>query len=90
MVSRPGKPTPQIPPEPTKIKLCLVGDTEVGKTAFCKGFEEEFPTSYEPTIGSDYYMKKLKIAKGNYQFAVWDLSGQQNYVEVRNEFYKES
>ena len=90
MVSRPAKVTPSIPPEPTKIKVCLVGDCEVGKTAFCKGFMDDFPTQYEPTVGSDYFMKTQKIGKVNYQFNVFDLSGHINYVEVRNEFFKEA
>jgi small GTP-binding protein len=35
-------------------------------------------------------MRRQKIGKTNYQFNVWDLAGDQNYIEVRNEFYKES
>ncbi len=59
MVSRPGKIQPTIPPEPTKLKVCLVGDVEVGKTAFCKGMRSEpFPERYEPTCGSDYFSKQ--------------------------------
>lgn len=57
MVSRPARVTPVPMPEPTKIKVCLVGDCEVGKTQFCKGFKDNFGLSYEPTVGSDYYMK---------------------------------
>ena len=75
MVSRPGRVQPVVPPEPTKFKLCLVGDSEVGKTQFCEGFNDQFSMSYEPTIGSDYYMRRQKIGKNNYQFNVWDLSG---------------
>lgn len=35
-------------------------------------------------------MKQIKLPKGQYQFNVWDLSGGPDYIEVRNEFYKES
>ena len=45
---------------------------------------------YEPTIGSDFFMKNMAFGDGLFQFNVWDLSGNQTYVEVRNEFYKES
>ncbi len=75
MVSRPGKIAPVIPPEPTKVKVALVGDSQVGKTCFCKGFKDNFTTEYEPTIGSDYYSKTTKTTKGLYQFNFWDLSG---------------
>ena len=90
MVSRPAKVAPILPPEPAKIKVCLVGDLEVGKTQFCRGFKDNFSLIYEPTVGSDYFMKPVKLGKNNYMFNVWDLSGDQGYVEVRNEFYKES
>jgi GTPase SAR1 family protein len=66
MVSRPSRVTPVVPAEPTKIKVCLVGDTEIGKTCFCRGFKDDFVTQYEPTIGSDFFMKQIKIAKGYY------------------------
>ena len=45
---------------------------------------------YEPTIGSDFFMKNMAFGDGLFQFNVWDLSGNQTYIEVRNEFYKES
>jgi len=57
MVQRPGKIAPVPPAEPTKIKVIIVGESEVGKTAFCRGFADNFPDKYVPTIGSDYYMK---------------------------------
>jgi len=67
MVSRPGRITPVLPTEPTKVKVCLVGDAQVGKTAFCKGFKDEgFPTDYEATVGSDFYMKTIKVPKGQF------------------------
>lgn len=90
MVTRPAKVAPVLAPESAKIKVCLVGDSEVGKTQFCRGFKDNFSLTYEPTIGSDYFMKNVKMGKNSYLFNVWDLSGDQNYIEVRNEFYKES
>mmetsp|Transcript_24914 Transcript_24914/g.24383 ORF Transcript_24914/g.24383 Transcript_24914/m.24383 type:complete len:102 (+) Transcript_24914:136-441(+) len=43
------------------------------------------------TIGSDFYSKTIKCgSKGMVQFSLWDLSGDQIFVEVRNEFYKDS
>ena len=71
----------------------VVGASKCGKSAFCKALVAEkggFPEDYEPTCGSDYFMKNQKTTNGNFQFNFWDLSGDPDYVEVRNEFYKES
>jgi GTPase SAR1 family protein len=89
MVQRPGKINPVVPSEPTKIKVMIVGEAEVGKTSFCKGFNDDFPDKYVPTIGSDYYMKTQKTSVGLVQFNVFDTSADPIYLEVRNEFYKD-
>ena len=75
MVTRPGRVTPVLPPGPTKYKICLVGDPEVGKTQFCKAFKDQFSLTYEPTVGSDFYMKQMRIGKQMTHFNVWDLAG---------------
>ena len=78
-------------PEYQKCKVVLIGECAIGKTSFCKAMSgKEFPADYEPTVGSDFYMKNMALGDGLFQFNVWDLSGDQTYVEVRNEFYKES
>ena len=91
MVTRPARVTPLSPPEVKKIKVCLLGDCQSGKTAFAKVFtEQEFPENYAGTIGSDFFMRNMNTSQGDYQFNLWDLSGDAVYSEVRNEFFKES
>ena len=69
----------------------VVGDCNVGKTAFCKvAASQDFPADAKSTIGSDYFMRTTKNANGVFQFNLFDMSGDPTYVEVRNEFYKES
>ena len=63
----------------------------MGKTAFCQTISNKgFPTDYKPTVGSDYFMKNHRTSIGQCQFNFWDLSGEDQFLEVRNEFYKES
>ena len=91
MVSRPNRVQPEAPEEFTKIKVMLVGDCLTGKTAFCKAAAgDEFPVDSKPTVGSDFYMRKMKTMSGQFQFSLWDMSGDSTFLEVRNEFYKES
>lgn len=91
MVSRPARVTPVPPPEVKKIKVCLLGDPMVGKSAFAKVFaQEEFPENYAATVGSDFFMRNMEVGSANFQFNLWDLSGDPAFTEVRNEFFKES
>ena len=91
MVTRPARVTPQAPPEVKKLKICLLGDCQIGKTAFAKVFaEKQFPIDYEATVGSDFYVRNMTTVNGLFQFNLWDLSGDAVYAEVRNEFFKES
>ena len=57
----------QPPPEVKKLKVCIVGDSCIGKTAFSKVWaEKEYPDSYEGTVGSDHWMRNLQTYDGNF------------------------
>lgn len=91
MVTRPAKVNPLPPAEVKKVKIVLVGDSCSGKTAFAKvAAEQAYPESYEGTVGSDFFMRSMQTHEGQFQFNIWDLSGETVYSEVRNEFYKDS
>ena len=70
----------------------MVGEAKVGKTqllnAYCSG---KFNDEYEKTIGSDFNVFKGSFgpSKQLCEISFWDLAGDQAYVEVRNEFYKD-
>jgi DnaJ family protein C protein 27 len=45
----------------------------------------------EKTVGSDFYTKQFRsTVKGLVTVTCWDLSGDPTYIDVRNEFYKDS
>ena len=91
MVTRPSRVAPIPPPEVKKMKVSLLGDCQVGKTAFAKVFaQQDFPMNYESTVVSDFFTRNLTTADGIFCFNLWDLSGDAVYAEVRNEFFKES
>eukprot|EP00998_Keelungia_sp_KM082_P008885 NODE_5064_length_728_cov_65.297837_g5041_i0.p1 GENE.NODE_5064_length_728_cov_65.297837_g5041_i0~~NODE_5064_length_728_cov_65.297837_g5041_i0.p1 ORF type:complete len:199 (-),score=40.70 NODE_5064_length_728_cov_65.297837_g5041_i0:29-625(-) len=81
-------PTPNL----TRCKVAVLGDQNVGKTGivkhFCAGVKNE------PTLGIEYYSRTLQIgtASGGEKevfLTVWDMSGDPQFFDVRNEFYKD-
>eukprot|EP01083_Nonionella_stella_P187202 687301_1 len=71
-----------------RIKLLTIGDSMVGKSCIVKRFcEEKFYDRFKPTIGIDYGTKKFKYADKEIKIDFWDMSGNDEFEEVRKEFY---
>ena len=50
--------------EVTHFKILTLGEEECGKTCLIKRYcEQRFETKYMPTIGIDYGVKRLTVAK---------------------------
>lgn len=74
-----------------RIKVISMGDVGTGKSCLIKRYcEEKFISKYIPTIGIDYGVKPVKIGNHEIRVNLWDLAGSPDYLEVRNEFYKDS
>mmetsp|Transcript_77133 Transcript_77133/g.121810 ORF Transcript_77133/g.121810 Transcript_77133/m.121810 type:complete len:188 (+) Transcript_77133:35-598(+) len=77
------------------LKVFVVGDAEVGKSAFVQNFcnEQLKPSGssqYEPTIGAEFQAATLVQNSKEMRINIWDLGGNSEFLEVREEFYKES
>lgn len=73
------------------IKVVGVGSASVGKTCLIKHFcESKFTSSYQPTVGVDYGFKIQSLQGVDVRVHLWDLSGQPEYIDVRNELYTET
>lgn len=71
------------------LKIALLGDPAVGKTSLINRFtEESFKDDYQPTLGVNIIMKKLKIDDFNVQLAIWDIAGQDKYELTRKLFFE--
>jgi len=63
------------------IKIVVIGNVAVGKTAFCRRFGADvFEESYKSTIGTDF------VAKPPYQ--LWDVAGQERFGSVTQMYYR--
>lgn len=80
-----------MPTFPVRIKVLSIGNGGVGKSCLIKRFcEERFVTKYIATIGVDYGVKPVKINDVDVRVNFWDLSGHQEFFDIRNEFYKDA
>lgn len=72
-----------------KIKIVTIGESRVGKSCLVKRFSEgsRFFSQYIPTIGIDYGAKQFTVDGTQFYTHFWDMSGDESYLEVRNEFY---
>ncbi len=74
------------------VKIVLLGDGGVGKTAIRRRFMGQgFKSIYMETIGSDFSTKTIEIEHNlkavTINFQIWDLAGQPKFQNVRQLFY---
>ena len=72
------------------FKICIVGDYGVGKSTLLHQFlEKRFLSNVESTIGSNFFVKNVKIPNTNsyVTLQIWDLAGQEHFKWVRRAFY---
>ncbi len=73
-----------------KMKIVMLGDGAVGKTALTVRFSTGmFKEDYSTTIGTDFSVKKLEIPELNAiaTLVIYDLAGQPRFAAVRPSFY---
>ncbi|XP_064598505.1 dnaJ homolog subfamily C member 27-like [Liolophura sinensis] len=69
-------------------KLVGVGNSNTGKTCIIKHFcESKFSAGYQATVGVDYGFKIHRTNNMDLRVHLWDLSGNPEYIDVRNELY---
>ena len=74
------------------VKILLLGDGGVGKTAIRRRFMGQgFKSVYMETIGSDFSTKTVEfednLTSVAINFQIWDLAGQPKFQNIRQMFY---
>ena len=74
-----------------KMKILIIGDQGTGKTCLLEKYLDPSwkLTTPKPTIGIDYKSQRIDVDNAPTYIHYWDLSGNDLYTEVRNEFYPE-
>ncbi len=75
------------------IKVCLCGDSAVGKTSLINQYiENAFEEDYRPTLGANLLRKDIDFEhegkKYHCRLVLWDLAGQEKYEMVRSLYYQ--
>ncbi|MFX1534417.1 MAG: Rab family GTPase [Promethearchaeota archaeon] len=73
------------------VKICLLGDQAVGKTALCDRFiNRSFKNEYKRTLGVEVYKKTIDLDEYTVEVNLWDFSGQAIFSRIRPAFYHEA
>ena len=79
------------PEEKTILKVILVGNAGVGKTAIINRFyKNSFTENMLPTIAMNYIEKKIIIEGQKIYLSIWDTVGQEEYKSCNKLFIKNS
>jgi len=91
MLEKPKKLNVPAHKEVIQIKVTLIGDAQSGKTSFAQRYSTGVcPSQYDPTLGADSIDKYLTVKNQQIHITFWDMSGRIDFLEIRNEVYKES
>ncbi len=75
-----------------KAKICLIGDSKVGKTSLIRRYvDDSFDDSYISTLGAKISKKEMVIdfKSGKYmvQMTVWDIMGEKGLTDLLKDSY---
>ncbi len=76
-----------------KVKICLVGEANVGKTSLIRRFvHDDFEDKYIQTLGTKVSKKEMLIknpdgSETRVDMTIWDIMGQKGFRELLKEAY---
>ena len=75
----------------TLLKICIMGDSSVGKTnVLFKFIEGQFSPLHVATIGFDYKSKIITMpsSKKKIKLEIWDTAGQEKYMSMNKSLFQ--
>merc|ERR1712038_651237 len=73
--------------ESTVLKVVIIGDGAVGKTALMVRYRDgRFPSDYIPTV-FETNAKTVEVDNEKFELRLWDTAGQEAYEELRKQAY---
>ena len=76
---------------PPRAQVISAGEANTGKSCLIKRYcENRFVTKYVATVGVDFGVKPVDVNGQRIKVNFFDLAGNDHFVEVRNEYYKDT
>ncbi|XP_041102111.1 ras-related protein Rab-31-like [Polyodon spathula] len=74
-----------------ELKVCLLGDTGVGKSSIvCRFVQDHFDHNICPTIGASFLTKTVPCGNELHKFLIWDTAGQERFHSLAPMYYRGS
>jgi Ras-related protein Rab-1A len=71
------------------VKLLVIGDSGVGKSASIRQFAEgKFTDDYVATIGVDFAIKTIEHNGKTVKLQIWDTAGQERFRTITQSYYR--
>jgi len=78
-------------PRKLLLKIIILGDSGVGKTAILNRYvHNRFTIQYKATIGADFLTKEAKLNDKIATLQMWDTTGQERFCSLGIAFYRGS
>ncbi|SGY30862.1 BQ5605_C002g01188 [Microbotryum silenes-dioicae] len=77
------------PSRPVQVKLCLLGESAVGKSSVVLRFcSNSFEANKEPTIGAAFLTQRCRLEDKVIKFEIWDTAGQERFRSLSPMYYR--
>lgn len=82
--------TKKPPSNHSQIKIILIGEGAVGKTALRLKFmgEESTHGLYISTLGADFSLKYIDLDDQSIMLQIWDIAGQSRFKDIISSYYE--
>ena len=71
------------------VKLLLIGDSGVGKSAILMRFaDDSFTQSFITTIGIDFKIRTITLDGKRIKLQIWDTAGQERFKTITTAYYR--
>ncbi len=72
------------------LKIIVIGEPATGKTSLVKKYiSGHFSQDYRASIGTNMYIKKVKLDSGEEaKIQLWDIAGQEKWIKMRHIYYR--
>lgn len=75
----------------TKIKIIILGNTNVGKTSILRRkVDNIFDSSFTTTLGVDFYYINKEINGKQFKIYIWDTAGQEKFSAIVKSYFRDT